>query len=155
MKLVKEHARREQSKENGKNERYQYEPSNYSTANSATGTATNAVVCSSNHNEAHKSAQKGSIHYKQDKILLIRQTHAVIYPGTVMIHFYYAPLAHAAMMSSRGFEILAANAFSLGQMRMHRIRIKWNSARIRKHCSKMTTNGQKGKEHHGGIDACF
>eukprot|EP01138_Halocafeteria_seosinensis_P001057 gb/GECG01001081.1/.p1 GENE.gb/GECG01001081.1/~~gb/GECG01001081.1/.p1 ORF type:complete len:104 (+),score=5.11 gb/GECG01001081.1/:1-312(+) len=57
----------------------------YSTANSATGTATNAVVCSSNHNEAHKSAQKGSIHYKQDKILLIRQTHAVIYPGTVMI----------------------------------------------------------------------
>ena len=47
---------------------------------------------------------------EEDKILLVVLSDAVVYPGTVVVHFAHAASAHGTMVSPGGLETIAFGA---------------------------------------------
>ena len=71
------------------------------------GELVHACKKSKHHQTQRIRAGQKRVEEKQEEKLVISNPDAVIHPGTVVVHFYYAPLTYAAVVGSGGFECVA------------------------------------------------
>lgn len=75
--------------------------------------------------ERHKEAVRKRVTEEQDKEFVIRETDAVVHPGTMMIHLQHTPAANRTVVSSvrfNGLTSITVAHFSCQSSTLHRQR---------------------------------